>query len=75
MKIGRWRQVKGNYLTPGGTPLYACGNCGGSDHLYGVEYTRRKIVCDNCGRVNIYPWERSYDEDSSLWENDEGSEE
>ena len=71
MEIGRWRQVKGNYLTPGGTPLYACGNCGGSDHLYGVEYTRRKIVCDNCGRVNIYPWERSYDEDSSLWENDE----
>jgi len=71
MIIGRWRILSGNYVTPGGTPIYVCGKCGGSEHLHGAEYPRKKIVCDKCGRVNIYPWERSYDEDSSLWENDE----
>lgn len=71
-KIGKW--VKATYketmLTPGGTPIYVCGGCGGSDHLYGVEYSKRKIICDQCGRVNIYPWETAYEQGSSLWEND-----
>lgn len=71
-KIGRWREIKGNYATPGGTPLYECGSCGGSQHLHGVEYRRRKVICDNCGRINIYPWENAYEEGSSLWEEDNG---
>lgn len=71
MIIGRWQKATGNYLTPGGTPYFVCGKCGGSGHLYGVEYSRRKVLCDNCGRVNIYPWEKSYEEGSSLWENDD----
>ena len=39
-------------------------------HLHGVEYSKRKIMCDVCGRVNIYPWEQAYEVGSSLWEND-----
>ena len=69
--IGRWKQIKGDFTTPGGTPYYVCGACGGSGHLNGCEYPRRKIICDNCGRINIYPWERAYEEGSSLWEDDE----
>ena len=71
-KIGRWKEIKGNYATPGGTPLYECGSCGGSQHLHGLEYSRRKVICDNCGRINIYPWEKAYEEGSSLWEEDNG---
>jgi len=71
-RIGRWKKSQGNYLTPGGTPLYECGSCGGSLHLHGVEYSRRKVICDNCGRINIYPWEKAYEEGSSLWEEDDG---
>ena len=71
-RIGRWKKIKGNYATPGGTPLYECGACGGSQHLHGVEYSRRKVICDNCGRINIYPWEKAYEEGSSLWEEDDG---
>ena len=70
--IGRWKQpdMRG-YTTPGGTPYYECGACGGSGHLHGCEYPRRKVICDNCGRINIYPWEKAYEEKSSLWEDDE----
>ena len=71
MKIGRW--VKDNtpgIMTPGGTPCYVCGGCGNSEHLHGVEYPKRKVVCDYCGRVNIYPWETAYETGSSLWEDD-----
>lgn len=69
--IGRWKQLKGDFTTPGGTPYYVCGACGGSGHLNGCEYPRRKVICDACGRINIYPWERAYEEGSSLWEDDE----
>lgn len=71
VRIGRWKPLKGDFTTPGGTPYYVCGACGGSGHLQGCEYPRRKVVCDNCGRINIYPWERAYEEGSSLWESDE----
>lgn len=47
--------------------MYACGNCGGSEHLHGAEFPRRKVICDNCGQINIYPWEMAYEEWSSLW--------
>ena len=69
-KFGRWKKVHG-YISPGGTPAFVCGNCGGSEHLHGVEYPRRKIICDNCGQINIYPWEKAYEEGSSLWPTDE----
>ena len=69
--IGRWKQLKGAFTTPGGTPYYVCGACGGSGHLNGCEYPRRKVICDTCGRINLYPWERAYEEGSSLWEDDE----
>lgn len=62
-------------MTPGGTPYFECGGCGGSGHLHGVEFLRRKIICDNCGRVNIYPWEKAYEEGSSLWKDDENGKE
>ena len=56
MKFGKWKELEGGYLTPGGTPIYVCGECGGSEHLHGVEYPRRKMVCDQCGSINSYPW-------------------
>lgn len=71
--IGRWVKVTGNFLTPGGTPYFVCGGCGGTGHLYGVEYTRRKVLCDVCGRVNIYPHERAHEEGTALWEDAEGA--
>ena len=66
--IGKWQKKPGIYMSPGGTPAYICGSCGGSEHLHGVEFPRRKVICDNCGRVNIYPWENAYEQWSSLWE-------
>ena len=66
--LGRWKPV--NTMTPGGTPYYECGICGGSGHLHGAEYPKRKMICDVCGAVNIYPYEKAYEEGSSIW--DEG---
>lgn len=66
--ISRWVKVTGDFTTPGGTPYFVCGQCGGSGHLYGVEYSKRKVLCDRCGCVNIYPWERAHEAGSSLWE-------
>lgn len=66
--IGRWVKVTGDFMTPGGTPYFVCGGCGGTGHLYGVEYTRRKVLCDVCGRVNVYPHERAHEEGTALWE-------
>lgn len=68
--IGRWKRIPAG-MTPGGTAMYACGKCGGSEHLHGVEYPKRKTVCDNCGRINIYPHEKAYEEGSSIWEPDD----
>lgn len=59
--FGRWKQVHG-YATPGGTPVFVRDRCGGSKHLHGMEYPERKKVCDQCGSINIYPWEKIYDE-------------
>ena len=60
IQVSRWKQLHG-YATPGGTPLYVCGTCGGSQHLHGAEYPKIKLICDSCGAVNIYPWEQLYD--------------
>lgn len=73
MKFGRWVETSGNYLTPGGTPMYECGHCGGSNHLHGAEYKKRKIICDNCGQINIYPFETAYEESCSLWDGEESN--
>ena len=72
-KLGRWKQVHG-VVTPGGTPYYVCGSCGNTGHLHGAEYPKRKMICDVCGAVNIYPYEKAYEEGSSLWnEGDAGA--
>lgn len=63
MKFAKWVKAPGG-ITPGGTPMYVCSICGGSEHLYGVEYQRRKMVCDECGCVNSYPWEKILDKES-----------
>ena len=60
-EIGVWKELKNAGLTPGGTPVYVCSKCGGSEHLHGVEFPKRKLICDECGSVNYYPWERIYD--------------
>jgi hypothetical protein len=65
-KLGRWKQIH-DVVTPGGTPYFECALCGGSGHLHGEEFPKRKMICDNCGNANIYPWEKAYEEGSSLW--------
>lgn len=65
LRIGHWKEKKGSYMTPGGTPIYVCAKCGGSEHLHGVEYPRRKVFCEACGTVNLYPWERAYEEEEN----------
>lgn len=71
--VSRWVKVTGDFTTPGGTPYFVCGQCGGSGHLYGVEYSKRKVLCDGCGSVNIYPWEQAHEVGSSLWEEPKGA--
>ena len=66
--ISRWVELTGDFMTPGGTPYFVCGKCGGSGHLYGVEYSKRKVLCDGCGCVNIYPWEQAHEVGTMLWE-------
>ena len=64
-KIGRWKQIPAG-ITPGGTPMYACAQCGKSEHLHGVEYRRKKLMCYECGSVNVYPWEEIYEEEENI---------
>lgn len=70
LRIGRWVKSESEGVTPGGTSIFECGACGGSNHLHGAEYPNRKVICDNCGRINIYPWEKAYEQDNSFWESD-----
>jgi len=55
--FGRWKKLPGG-MSPGGTPSYVCDSCGGTEHLYGAEYPAKKLMCKECGRINVYPWER-----------------
>ena len=41
--IGRWKKKSGGWW-PGGSPIYTCGACGGSEHLHGSEYPKRMVV-------------------------------
>ena len=71
VRIGRWvKDEPPECTTPGGTPYYICGSCGQDGHLNGCEYPKRKVICDKCGRINIYPWETAYEQTSSFWESD-----
>ena len=52
-----WKKVHG-YVTPGGDPVWACGECGGDQHVYGVEHQKNyHRACAECGRPQLYPWE------------------
>ena len=72
-KLGCWKRLRDGMdgITPGGAPLWVCGGCGESAHLHGIEYPKRKMICDGCGRINIYPGEAAYEYKSSLWEDDD----
>ena len=39
-------------------------------HIVVLIVPKKKVLCDNCGRINIYPWEKAYEQGSSLWEDD-----
>lgn len=68
-RFGKWKRM----ASDGQTTHYACGGCGGSEHLHGAGWPKRKMICDNCGRINIYPHETASEETSSLWEDDDES--
>lgn len=57
VSFGRWKKLPGG-MSPGGTPSYVCDRCGGTEHLYGVEYPEKKLQCKVCGQINVYPWEK-----------------
>ena len=64
-KYGKWEKMIGGYMTPGGTPIFICAQCGGSEHLHGAEFPRRKMICDDCGCINSYPWEKTYEDEAN----------
>lgn len=61
-KFGKWKKLVGNYVTAGGDPVFVCGKCGGSSHVYGIEHQTRRQICEKCGSINSYPWEKVYEE-------------
>ena len=60
--FGKWIKDNSIGMSPGGTPGYVCSQCGGSFHLHGAEYPKRKMICDKCGSINSYPWEKTYEQ-------------
>lgn len=60
-RFGKWKRIPSG-MTPGGTPMYACAECGGTEHLHGAEYPQRYVICEQCGSINTYPWEVTIDE-------------
>ena len=60
-RFGKWKRIPAG-MTPGGTPMYACAECGGTEHLYGTEYPQRYVICEQCGSINTYPYEVTIDE-------------
>ena len=56
MKEHTWKRVYG-YTTPGGDPVWACPNCGGTEHVDGIETHNHKEYCEQCGQRNYYPYE------------------
>ena len=50
---GRWIKI-GGILTPGGDPCYKCSNCGGGEHLNGIEFPQHLDICPDCGSKNTY---------------------
>lgn len=44
---GRWRTIRGNYVTGGGNPMWGCSKC---DYIYGATMMPPKYnYCPNCG--------------------------
>lgn len=57
-----WTSPKGDYLTPGGDPLYMCPVCGEESkeswHVYGIESPETRMdKCPHCGEPLKYPGE------------------
>lgn len=53
-----WVKSKLRVCTPGGDPLWECGNCGCGEHVYGIETSNNfRRTCPDCGSENLYPWE------------------
>ncbi len=47
-----------HYFTPGGDPVWICGNCGEGKHVYGIENVNEpKCKCPDCGCEIKYPWQ------------------
>lgn len=55
--IYEWKRVVGVF-TPGGDPCWRCPNCGGDEHVCGIEslYAEHH-ECKECRTKLIYPWE------------------
>lgn len=51
---GEWIKDKTEcWITPGGDPLWVCRECGGGQHVYGVE-SRPRYECPDCHRKMTY---------------------
>ena len=59
-----WGKAKGNWITPGGDPLWECPVCHSekSRHVYGIEnmLTGKKDKCPNCYARLSYPRDKSH---------------
>ena len=58
-----WIKPEGDYLTPGGDPLWMCPECGKESkkswHVYGIECSENRMdTCPHCGTSLKYPWEK-----------------
>lgn len=55
--IYTWK-IKKNVFTTGGDGCYYCPNCGGGEHVYGIENQENySHECPECKTKLIYPWE------------------
>lgn len=54
-----WQEVKGVF-TPGGDPCWRCPNCGGDQHVMGIETSyNHHNECKECKTKLIYPYEKT----------------
>ena len=52
--MNEWlRDHSQRWVTPGGDPVWVCGNCFKGQHCYGIE-SRPRGVCPDCGSKNEY---------------------
>ena len=68
MKTNKWIKSSKCVMTPGGDPLWVCGNCGCGEHVYGIENVNEfKRYCPDCGSCNLYPWEELKCKNCKYW--------